>query len=42
MIIRKSPAQIDKIARAGEIVAGCLDMLRGKCRPGATTAGLDA
>ncbi|HDZ59495.1 MAG TPA: type I methionyl aminopeptidase [Actinobacteria bacterium] len=42
MINRKSPAQIDKIARAGEIVAGCLDMLRGKCRPGATTAGLDA
>lgn len=42
MIIRKSPAQIDRIARAGEIVAGCLEMISGLCRPGVTTAELDA
>lgn len=41
MIIRKSPAQIGKMARAGEIVAGCLDMLREQCRPGVTTGALD-
>ncbi len=41
MINRKSPAQIEKIARAGEIVAGCLSMLKGMCRPGVTTAELD-
>ncbi len=29
------------MAEAGEIVAGCLSMLRGMCRPGVTTADLD-
>ena len=29
------------MAAAGEIVAGCLAMLRGMCRPGVTTADLD-
>src|ERR671936_3563 len=42
MIIRKSPEEIDKIADAGQILARCLTMLRGKARPGVTTADLDA
>lgn len=42
MITRKTPAQVAKIARAGEIVAGCLEMMEAKCRPGITTAELDA
>lgn len=42
MINRKSPAQIEKIARAGEIVAGCLEMLAGRCQAGISTAELDA
>ena len=29
------------MAAAGDIVAGCLAMLRGMCRPGVTTADLD-
>src|ERR671934_1037359 len=42
MIIRKSPEEIDKIADAGQILARCLTMLRGKARPGVTTGDLDA
>jgi methionyl aminopeptidase len=41
MIIRKSPDEIDKIAEAGQILARCLTMLRGKARPGVTTGDLD-
>ncbi len=41
MIIRKSPEEIDKIAEAGQILARCLTMLRGKARPGVTTGDLD-
>lgn len=41
MIICKTQGQIKKIARAGEIVAGCLEMLKRECRPGVTTAKLD-
>src|SRR3569623_1305566 len=41
MIIRKSPDEIDKLAEAGQILARCLTMLRGKARPGATTGELD-
>jgi methionyl aminopeptidase len=41
MIIRKSPEQIEQMAHAGAIQARCLRMLRGKCRPGITTAELD-
>jgi len=41
MIIRKSPEEIDKIAEAGQILARCLTMLRGKARPGVTTEDLD-
>lgn len=42
MIVRKTAEEIESMAGAGEIVARCLDMLRAKCRPGVTTAALDA
>jgi methionyl aminopeptidase len=42
VIISKSPAQIEKIARAGEIVAACLQLLKEQCGPGVSTAELDA
>lgn len=41
MIVKKEPAQIEKMARAGEVVAGCLAMMRAASRPGVTTAELD-
>jgi methionyl aminopeptidase len=41
-IVLKTPEQIDKMAAAGAIQARCLRMLRSKCRPGVTTADLDA
>ena len=42
MIIKKSPAEIDKMAAAGEILVRCMDLLAGKIRPGVTTLELDA
>jgi len=41
VINRKSPGQIEKMARAGEVVAGCLAMMRKICVPGITTVELD-
>jgi methionyl aminopeptidase len=41
-IIVKTPEQIEQMAAAGAIQARCLRMLRSKCRPGVTTADLDA
>jgi methionyl aminopeptidase len=41
MIVRKSPEEIERIAAAGTILAGCLALLRDKTRVGATTAELD-
>jgi methionyl aminopeptidase len=41
MIIRKTEAEMEAIAAAGDVVARCLEMLRGKCRAGVTTAELD-
>jgi methionyl aminopeptidase len=41
MIIKKSPEELDKMAAAGQVLARCLTMLRGKARPGVTTAELD-
>jgi methionyl aminopeptidase len=41
MIVKKTPEQIDEMARAGAIQARCLRMLRSKCRPGMTTTELD-
>ena len=40
-IIRKSPEEIEKIAASGRILARCHRLLRGKARPGVTTAALD-
>jgi methionyl aminopeptidase len=41
-IVIKTAKQIERMAAAGAIQARCLRMLRSKCRPGATTAELDA
>ena len=41
MIVRKSAAEVAKIAAAGEILAECLDMLAAEARPGVSTADLD-
>jgi len=42
MITLKSPREIDSMARAGDIVARTLQMLRETVRPGMTTEDLDA
>ena len=42
MIIKKSLAEIDKMARAGDILVRTMDLLAGKIRPGVTTGELDA
>ena len=42
MIIRKSAAEIDAMARGGRVVAGCLALLEESLRPGTTTRELDA
>jgi methionyl aminopeptidase len=41
MIVKKSPAEMDKMARAGEILVRTMDLLAAKVRPGVTTADLD-
>jgi methionyl aminopeptidase len=41
VIIKKSPAQIDRMAAAGEILVRTMDLLAGKIRPGITTGDLD-
>jgi methionyl aminopeptidase len=42
MIQLKTPEEIDRMAAAGRILARCHEILRGKARPGVTTAELDA
>jgi len=42
MIIKKTPAEIEKMARAGDILVRTMDLLAGKVRPGVTTGALDA
>ncbi|HYM45040.1 MAG TPA: type I methionyl aminopeptidase [Solirubrobacteraceae bacterium] len=42
MIIKKSPAEIERMARAGEVLVATLDLLEAKIRPGVSTAELDA
>jgi methionyl aminopeptidase len=42
VIIKKSPEEIERMARAGEVLVATLDLLEGKIRPGLTTAELDA
>jgi methionyl aminopeptidase len=41
VIIKKSPEEIEKMAKAGAILAATLDLLKGKIRPGVSTAELD-
>jgi methionyl aminopeptidase len=41
VIVKKTPAEIDKMARAGDILVKTMDLLAGKVRPGVTTAELD-
>jgi methionyl aminopeptidase len=42
MIIRKSPQEIERMARAGRVVADTLALIGENVRPGVTTAELDA
>jgi methionyl aminopeptidase len=42
VIIKKTPAEIDAMAAAGDILVRCMNLLAGKVRPGVTTADLDA
>jgi methionyl aminopeptidase len=42
MIIKKSPQEIERMARAGEVLVATLDMLESRIRPGISTAELDA
>jgi methionyl aminopeptidase len=41
MIVKKTPAEIDKMAAAGEILVRTLKLLEGKVREGVTTGDLD-
>ena len=41
MIVKKSAAEIDRMAAAGEILVGCMDLLSGLVAPGVTTGDLD-
>ena len=41
MIVRKTEAELETMARAGRIVADTLDLLEREARPGVTTADLD-
>ncbi len=42
MIVKKSPAEIDRIAAAGAILVRTMNLLQAKIRPGVTTEQLDA
>jgi methionyl aminopeptidase len=41
VIIKKTPAEVDKMAAAGAILVSTLKLLEGEVRPGVTTADLD-
>src|SRR4029079_13757476 len=41
MIVKKSPEEIEAMARSGAILARCLQMLRSKARAGVTTLDLE-
>ena len=41
VIVKKSPAEIDAMAAAGDILVRCMDLLATKIRPGVTTGELD-
>jgi len=42
VIIKKTPAELDQMAAAGDILVKTMDLLAGKLRPGVTTGELDA
>jgi methionyl aminopeptidase len=42
VIVRKSPAELETMARAGQVVVGALALIREQIRPGVTTKDLDA
>jgi methionyl aminopeptidase len=42
VIIKKSPAEIEKMAAAGDVLVRCHRLLESKVRPGITTGELDA
>jgi methionyl aminopeptidase len=42
VIIKKTPAEIEKMAAAGAILVKTLDLLEGRIRPGVSTGELDA
>jgi methionyl aminopeptidase len=42
VIVRKTQAEIETMARGGQVVAETLELLRAEARPGRTTADLDA
>jgi methionyl aminopeptidase len=42
LIIKKTPAEIERMAAAGEILVKTMNLLAGKIRPGVTTIELDA
>jgi len=42
VIIKKSPAEIDAMAAAGDILVRTMDLLAGKIRPGVSTRELDS
>lgn len=41
MVVRKTPEEIERMARAGGVPARVLEVLRDAVRPGTTTADLD-
>ncbi len=41
MIVKKTPAEIDKMSEAGEILVRTLKLLEGKVREGVTLVELD-
>jgi methionyl aminopeptidase len=41
VIVRKSRAEVGRIAAAGAVLAGCLELLQSSVRPGVTTRELD-
>jgi methionyl aminopeptidase len=41
VIVKKTPAEIERMARAGDILVRTMDLLAGKVRPGVTTGELD-
>lgn len=42
VIVKKSPQEIEKMAAAGAVQVGALDLVASKVRPGVSTADLDA